>query len=172
MRVSQEIATEQLQLKLQPEANIKITGYCQHRPEYLPLEETASNTITLQNIRSSSPTDILVAVEIPSLTVEKKDELEKILTVELTAEEIKPISQTTSITYTTSYSKAQQTNAEVDRDRLAWLMNQSITDLLHCQDPHRTGELLTDLHINASKSGRMDIASQAQKQYQELEKSG
>ncbi len=109
-------------------------------------------------------------MDIPALSVEKNQEIEEILMVQLTGEDIATVSQTASIKYTISYSEAQQIDEQINQDRLGWIMNQCSTELLSTQDPHRTGELLIDYQVAATKSGNHHLASQAEGQYKQLEK--
>lgn len=168
----QSIATDELKLQLQPLNGATLQGFCQFRPEYLPLEETAPNQLTLSAIRANQPTDILVNIKVPAQGFGEAPTTKPFLNIELTGQNFTPIQAQTNLQYTNSYREAQQVNTEVNSDRLGWIMNQCSTDLTRTSDPNRTGELLVDLQIAATKSGHTAIAQQAAQQLTDLQKSG
>jgi len=168
----QSIATDELQLQLQPLNGATLQGFCQFRPEYLPLEETAPNQLTLKGIRAHQPTDILVNLNVPAQGFGEAPTRKPFLNIELTVPNLAPIPAQASLQYTNSYREAQQVNPEVNSDRLGWIMNQCSTDLTRTSDPHRTGELLVDLQVAATKSGQTAIAQQAAQQLADLQQSG
>jgi len=83
-----------------------------------------------------------------------------------------PMTAQAAIAHTQSYKAAQQVNRDVERDRLGWDININSSELPRVQDPNRTGELLTNIQVAASKSGRSDIMKQASQQLQTLQQSG
>jgi Ca-activated chloride channel family protein len=83
-----------------------------------------------------------------------------------------PIQAQAAIAHTQSYKAAQQVNRDVERDRLGWDININSSELPRSQDPNRTGELLSNIQVAASKSGRRDIMQQASQQLQTLQDSG
>jgi Ca-activated chloride channel family protein len=168
----QSIATDELKLQLQPLNGSTLQGFCQFRPEYLPLEETAPHQLTLSGIRANQPTDILVNLHVPTQGFGEAPTRKPFLNIELTVPNLAPIPAQTSLQYTNSYREAQQFNTEVNSDRLGWIMNQCSTDLTRTSDPHRTGEFLVDLQVAATKSGQTAIAQQAAQQLTDLQKSG
>jgi Ca-activated chloride channel family protein len=168
----QSIATDELKLQLQPLNGSTLQGFCQFRPEYLPLEETAPHQLTLSGIRANQPTDILVNLHGPTQGFGEAPTRKPFLNIELTVPNLAPIPAQTSLQYTNSYREAQQFNTEVNSDRLGWIMNQCSTDLTRTSDPHRTGEFLVDLQVAATKSGQTAIAQQAAQQLTDLQKSG
>ncbi len=169
----QTIITEEIQLQLQLLNGSIIQGFCQLRPEYLPLEETAKNQLTLSGIRADKPTDILLLISVlPALAFGQNLTNIPVITVTLNAKGMQPISETASIKYTNSYREAQEINEEVNKDRLFWIINQSSTELTRTQDPKKTGELLVEMQVAAMKSGQTAIANQTQKQLEELQKQG
>jgi|JFJP01.1.fsa_nt_gi FOG: FHA domain len=163
-------------LRLIPASGVKFTGYCRLRPEYLALEETDENELNLGIIRSDSPTDILIGLEIPSLDFGEPLGSRDMISVELTAAcgLETPISKTAAITYTTSYNEAQQVNQEVNLDRLYWeikLYNKELIDIGD-NDPKRTEKLLTNIQLTATEAGETDLAKQAEEQLEAWRQSG
>lgn len=168
----QTIITEEIQLQLQLLNGSIIKGFCQMRPEYLPLEETAANQLTLSGIRADQPTDILLLISVPPLAFGQNLTNIPVITVTLNANGMQTISETASIKYTNSYREAQEINEEVNKDRLFWIINQSSTELTRTQDPNKTGELLVEIQVAAMKSGQTAIANQTAQQLEELQKQG
>ena len=168
----QSIAIEEIRLQLKPCNGATIEGFCRLRPEYLPLEETAPNQLTLSAIRGNEPTDILISVNVPALTFSESPCTKTFLEVELVAPNLAPLQGETSIQYTHSYSEAQQINRQVNEDRLLWIINQCSSELPSSQDPQRTGQLLVDLQVAALKSGQDQIAASAAQQLADLNASG
>jgi Ca-activated chloride channel family protein len=118
----QSIATDELKLQLQPLNGATLQGFCQFRPEYLPLEETAPNQPTLSGIRANQPTDILVNLNVPAQGFGEAPTRKPVLNIELTAPNLAPIQAQSSLQYTNSYREAQQVNTEVNSDRLGWII--------------------------------------------------
>jgi Ca-activated chloride channel family protein len=168
----QSIVTDEVTLSFQPMAGAEVQGFCQFRPDYLPLEETAPNQLTLTGIRANQPTDVLLSVKIPSLPFGESPDLKTVLKLSLNGAGFTAISQEATIHYTNSFREAQTTNTEVNQDRLGWIMNQCSTELTRTQDLNRTGELLADLQVAATKSGNLAIAQQAAQQLQDLQAKG
>jgi Ca-activated chloride channel family protein len=77
-----------------------------------------------------------------------------------------------TIHYTNSFREAQTVENSVNLDRLGWIMNQCSTELTRTTDPNRTGELLVDLQVTATKAGNTAIAQQAAQQLQDLQANG
>jgi Ca-activated chloride channel family protein len=63
-----------------------------------------------------------------------------------------------ALQFTPSYREAPQINPEIDRDRLCWDINRYSTALTSIDDPMLTGELLSQIHVAAVKSGHITIA--------------
>ena len=168
----QSIVTDEVTLSFQPMAGAEVQGFCQFRPDYLPLEETAPNQLTLTGIRANQPTDVLLYVKIPSLPFGESPDLKIVLKLNLNGAGLSAISQEATIHYTNSFREAQTTNTEVNQDRLGWIMNQCSTELTRTQDLNSTGELLVDLRVAATKSGNLAIAQQAAQQLQNLQADG
>jgi Ca-activated chloride channel family protein len=168
----QSIVADEVTLSFQALAGAEVKGFCQFRPDYLPLEETAPNQLTLTGIRADQPTDVLLSVGIPSLSFGETPEPKTVLNITLEGAGLSTLSQDATIQYTNSFREAQTTNAEVNQDRLGWMMNQSSTELTRTNDPNRTGELLVDLQVTATQAGNMAIAQQAAQQLQNLQADG
>ena len=157
---------------------VKPTGYCRLSSEYLPLEETNKNELNLGIIRSDPPTDILIRLDIPPLTLGFRESLgsRDMISVELITAcgQETPISQTAAITYTNSFREAQIVNTEVDRDRLYWDINLYVKEVndIGDDDPNRTAELLTNIQLTATQAGATDIANQAAQMSEDLRNSG
>lgn len=172
LAASQAIAIEAVQLRLQPLNGATLEGFCQFRPEYLPLEETVQNQVTLTNLRTDSPTDVLVQLSVPALEFGQSLGSRETLALQLSGSGFSPLSAKVSITDTNSYSTAQQVHEEVDRDRLMWEINLDSTELTRTTDPNRTGELLVNLQVNGIKSGNPHIAEKAAQQLNKLKETG
>ena len=168
----QSIVTEEVTLAWQTETGFNVQGFCQFRPDYLPLEETAPNQLTVTGIRAQQPTDILLSVHIPSLPFGESPGVKTALTLTLAGANVPSLSETVTIQYTNSFREAQTTHTEVNQDRLGWMMNQCSTELTRTNDPNRTGELLVDLQVTATKAGKTAIAQQAAQQLQNLQADG
>lgn len=168
----QSIVADEITLSFQPLAGAEVQGFCQFRPDYLPLEETAPQELTLTGIRAHQPTDVLLSVRIPSLPFGESPNEKAVLQLTLNGAGLTTISQDVTIHYTNSFREAQTTKHEVNQDRLGWIMNQCSTELTRTQDPNRTGELLVDLQVAATKSGNVAIAQQAAQQLQDLQANG
>jgi Ca-activated chloride channel family protein len=168
----QAIAIDEVQLILTPLAGAAVEGFCRYRPEYLPLEETAPNELILTALSATDPTDVLIQVNVPPLGFNDGTPSKPVLNLQLQAPGIDPIRASAALEYTNSYSRAQSVNREVERDRLGWEINLNSTELPRSQDPNRTGELLANMQVAATKSGRTDIARQTAEQLEDLQRSG
>lgn len=168
----QAIAADAVKLKLEPATGVQIKGFCRFRPEYLPLEETAPNELTLGLLQADTPTDILIEVEIPALGFGDSAHSREVLNVQLMAPGTAPIIGQASIQYTNSFRESQQVDETVNSDRLFWEINLYTTELTRTNDPKRTGELLTNIQVAAMKSGEATIANQAAQQLETLQQSG
>jgi Ca-activated chloride channel family protein len=180
LNACQSIVADEVTLSFQSLAGAQVQGFCQFRPDYLPLEETAPNQLTLTGIRAHQPTDILLSVRIPPLPFGESPNPKTVLKLSLEGADLAAISQRSAtrcaqdvtIHYTNSFREAQTTNPEVNQDRLGWMMNQCSTELTRTNDPNRTGELLVDLQVTATKAGHTAIAQQAAQQLQNLQADG
>lgn len=169
----QTIIAEAVNFQFQPASGVTLQGFCQISPEYRPLEQTAPNQIVVSNVRGGDvPTDVLVAVTVPPLKAGQKLARQNVLQVNLSAAGMNEIDEFLSINHTQSYREAQEIDSGVNQDRLYWIINQCSTELTRSQDPQKTGELLLDLQVAATKSGQSDIAQQANQQLLELEQNG
>lgn len=168
----QAIAVERAMLILKPASGVTLQGFCYFRPEYLPLEETAPGEVPLGALRTNCPTDILISLAVPPANFGDSLDRKEVLQVHFDSRIAPPVTETASIQYTQSYREAQQINEEVNRDRLGWEINLYSTELTRTNDPHRTGELLTNLQVAAVKSGQDNIAQQASQQLDDLKKTG
>jgi Ca-activated chloride channel family protein len=168
----QSIVADEVTLSFQPLAGAEVQGFCQFRPDYLPLEETVPNQLTLTGIRANQPTDVLLSVRIPALPFGESPDVKTVLKVTLAGPGLSPIAKEMTIHYTNSFREAQTIDNSVNLDRLGWIMNQCSTELTRTTDPNRTGELLVDLQVNATKAGNTAIAQQAAQQLQDLQANG
>ena len=173
----QAIATESAKLRLIPATDVILTGFCRFRPEYLPLEETVKNELSLGAIRTDSPTDVLIELVTPpsGLGFREPAGNRDVISLELTASGLTtPIVATGAINYTTSYTEIQKMNKEVDQDRNCWGINLNAKEIIDIGDTNskRTGELLVDTQVIATKAGQLDIAKDAAQQLDDLKKDG
>lgn len=178
LKADQEIAIVDAKLRLTLLATgVKPTGYCRLHPEYLPLEETSKNELSLGTLRRDCPTDILIGLDIPPIITSFAEPPgnRDMISVELTACGLEtPISQTAAITYTTSYNEAQRVNEEVNRDRLYWEISLYSKEVIDIGDsnPKRTAELITEIQVKAIQAGETDMANKRAQQSEELQKTG
>ncbi len=171
----QAIATESAKLRLIPATDVIPTGFCRFRPEYLPLEETVKNELSLGAIRTDSPTDVLIELAIPPSGFGEPAGSRNVISLELTASGLtSPITATGALNYTISRPEIQKTNREVDQDRNCWGINLNNKEMIDLgdTDSKRTGELLVDTQVRATKIGQLDIANDAAQQLDDLKKSG
>jgi Ca-activated chloride channel family protein len=171
-RRCQAIAVEDLLLTLTPLNHASVESFCRYRPDYLPLEETAPNQLVLSAVSAREPTDVLIEVRVPPLGFNDSLADQDVLRLEVQGPGMTPIQAQAAIAHTQSYKAAQQVNRDVERDRLGWDININSSELPRSQDPNRTGELLSNIQVAASKSGRRDIMQQASQQLQTLQDSG
>lgn len=176
LKADQEIAIVDVKLRLTLSTGVKPTGYCRLRPEYLPLEKTGENELSLGTLRRDCPTDILIGLDIPPIAIGFGETPSRdMISVELTACGLQtPIAKTAAITYTSSYSEAQKVNTEVNRDRRYWDINLYSKEVIDIENsnPKRTAELLTNIQVEAIKAGETDMANQAAQQLDDLKKTG
>ncbi|MCY7382492.1 MAG: VWA domain-containing protein [Microcoleus sp. CAN_BIN18] len=171
----QAIATESAKLRLIPATDVIPTGFCRFRPEYLPLEETVKNELSLGAIRTDSPTDVLIELDTPPSGFGEPAGSRNVISLELTASGLtSPITATGAINYTNSYTEVQKINTELDQDRLCWQINLNSKETIDIGDtnPKRTGDLLVNIQVAATKAGKADIANQAAQQLEDLKKDG
>jgi Ca-activated chloride channel family protein len=171
----QAIATESAKLRLIPATDVIPTGFCRFRPEYLPLEETVKNELSLGAIRTDSPTDVLIELAIPPSGFGEPAGSRNVISLEVTPSGLtSPITATGAINYTTSYTEVQKINTEVNQDRLCWGINLDTKEGVDIGDtnPKRTGDLLVNIQVAATKAGKIDMANQAAQQLDDLNKSG
>ena len=169
----QAFVMDTLTLQLQAGEGVQVKGFCQYRPQFLPLEETKPLEVALRGIQGNRPTDILIEVDVSALGIGQQPDQQPILGLTLHGEGLGSGLQTqATLRCTNSYTEAQQQTKEVNDDRLGWLMNRYTVDMAKTQDPNRTGELLLDYQVAAMKSGRTDLAHQAAQQYTHLQASG
>jgi len=173
LAASQSLILDQLTLKLEAAAGVNVRGFCQYRPQFLPLEETKPLEIALRGIRGNGPTDILIEVQVGALPLGQQPSQQPILSLDLQGQGLgSGLQHYATLHCTSSYSEAQQQNNEVNQDRLGWLMNRYTVDMARSQDPNRTGELLLNYQVAAMKSGQADLANQAAQQLADLQANG
>jgi len=162
-----------------------ITSACRFRPEYLPLEpvENANGFhIELGAIRSDIDTDILLNVDVPAPMGSSWSGAAGILSVKLTGSQALSAAPAAEaqLTNTLSYSEAQRQNAEVEKDRLNWDVNQYSDALLKVQEQvtpdtakvRKTGQLLAGMEQSARRAGNDILANEVSVQVTELRKTG
>lgn len=169
----QSFVLESLTLRLEPAPGVEVRGFCQYRPQFLPLEEIRPLTLALRGIQGNSSTDILIEVQISALALGQQPDQQQILSLTLQNRDSRlNLQAQATIHCTNSYTEAQQQNNDVNQDRLGWLMNRYTADMARTQDPNRTGELLLDYQVAAMKSGQTNLANQAAQQLADLQASG
>jgi len=169
----QAMATENTVIQLIPSNGVIIKGFCRYRPEYLPLEETAKNQLTIGAIAANTPTDLLIELEIPLGGFDEPTGNKDVISVELTAKGMtNPVRAKAAINYTTSPTEAQKDNKEIKNDYCCWMINLNNNELSRTDDANRQKELLEENRYNAEKAGKIDIVNQIDQQLDDLEKSG
>ncbi len=172
LQTAQMIAVEDAILQVDLAAGVHLKSCCQFRPEYLPLTQTDPQKIHLRNLQANTPTDVLLALEVPVLNPNQLPGTYIIAQIQLQTLEFAPVTAQVSLKFTPSYQEAQQINLEVDRDRLCWDINRFSTELTAVDDPLQTCELLSQIQASALKSGQISIAEQATQQLDQLYKTG
>ncbi|HZT41511.1 MAG TPA: vWA domain-containing protein [Chthonomonadaceae bacterium] len=177
LTTAQTLATDDLRLLLRPLLpGVTIKACCRLRPEHLPLDAPLPGEAPVLQagaVQADVPTDLLVAVTLPPPDFGEPLGPREVLSVEVAGDETAASAASrAAITATTSYTEAQQVNAEVDRDRLQWEMNVYSQALHHTRDPRKTAQLLADIQYAASKTGQESVAQMAAQQLQDLKKTG
>ncbi len=168
----QAIAFTDVTLKIELAGGVKLKNCCQFRPDYLPVLETNPQEIHLRNLRSDTANDVLLALEVPGLNASQIAGSYAIAQVQLQTLESAPVASLAALQFTPSYREAQQINPEIDRDRLCWDINRYSTALTSIDDSMLTGELLSQIHAAAVKSGQTAIADEVSQQLDILHKTG
>ncbi|NEU74310.1 VWA domain-containing protein [Hassallia byssoidea VB512170] len=171
LQALQTIAVEDVTIKLDLAAFVKLKSCCQFRPDYLPLAETATGEIFLRNLRADISTDVLLALEVSAQKPGQLSGSYTIAQIQLQTSEFS-LTASAALQFTSSYREAQQINLEVDRDRLVWDINRFSTELAYVNDPLQTGELLSHIQAAALKSGQIAIAAEVTQQLDDLYKTG
>jgi|GEM_PF-536293 Ca-activated chloride channel family protein len=166
-------------------AGSSITSACRFRPEYLPLEPVENEKgfhVELGPIRSDVHTDILLNVEVPAPPDDSWSGAADIFSVKLMGSQALssvPAAQA-CLTNTVSYSEAQRQNADVEKDRLNWDVNQYSDALVKVRQQiapdtakmRKTGQLLAGMEQSARRAGNDDLANEVSAQVTELRKTG
>ncbi|MBW4628299.1 MAG: VWA domain-containing protein [Brasilonema octagenarum HA4186-MV1] len=171
LQAVQTIAVEDVTIKLDLAAFVRLKSLCQFRPDYLPLAETATGEILLRNLRADTSTDVLLALEVSAQNPGQLSGTYTIAKIQLQTSEFS-LTAGAALQFTSSYREAQQINLEVDRDRLVWDINRFSTELAYVNDPLQTGELLSHIQAAALKSGQIAIAAEVTQQLDNLYKTG
>ncbi|WP_066382419.1 vWA domain-containing protein [Anabaena sp. CA = ATCC 33047] len=174
LTVSQAIAIDDAKLELIPKIkDLNIKAFCRFSPDYLPLEETAKGILTIGSIRTDTPTDVLVKVEIPRLSPGKSPGEQEVMQVQLTASALNnPITETATILYTPEYDKSEQINSDVEASRALWEIRENLVILQRETNPNRTRQLLKTIEIEAVDHGLDDLKDQIDQLKDDLEKMG
>ncbi len=172
LQAVQMVAVEDVILQLNLAAGVKLKSCCQFRPDYLPLNDTATGEIRLPNLRADTSTDVLLALEVSALNPSQLSGTYTIAQIQLQTLDFPPLLTGAALQFTPSYREAQQINLEVDRDRLVWDINRFSTELASVDDPLQTGDLLSQIQAAALKSGHPGIAAEATQQLDYLYQTG
>lgn len=182
----QKVAVETAILKVNLVPGVILKNCCQFRPDYLPLVQTAPQTIPLSKLQVDTPTDILLALEVSALNASQipgnyavgeiqLEVLDMSATGDISVTGETPVLRAIApveLQFTPSYREAQKINPSADSDRLIWDINRFSTELAHTDDPLQTGELLGQIQAAAVKSRQMAIAEDAAEQFDNLKKTG
>lgn len=174
LTVSQAIAIDDAKLELIPQLNdVNVKAFCRFSPDYLPLEETAKGILTIGSIRTDTPTDVLVKVEIPRLSPGKPSGEQEVLQIQLTASALDNlVKETATILYTPEYDKSQQVNSDVEASRAWWEIRENFVTLQRETNPNRSRQLLKKIEIEALDNGLDDLKDQIDQLKDDLEKMG
>lgn len=174
LTVSQAIAIDDAKLELISKIkDLNIKAFCRFSPDYLPLEETAKGILTIGSIRTDTPTDVLVKVEIPRLSPGKSPGEQEVMQVQLTASALdNPVTETATILYTPEYDKSEQINSDVEASRALWEIRENLVILQRETNPNRTRQLLKTIEIEAVDHGLDDLKEQIDQLKDDLEKMG
>jgi len=172
LTASQAIAIDDAQIQLTPKSEITLKGFCRFRPDYLPLEETAKGKLNIGVIRTDTPTDVLVKVEIPRLGVGDALGSRDLLQVDLTGSDLPRVIGKAAIIYTKSATEAEQVNSEVETNRNIWEIKENTNSLIRETDPRRTRQLLDALEIATVQNGLTELVEQFSQLKNDLEKTG
>ena len=174
LTVSQAIAIDDAKLELIPQLNdVNVKAFCRFSPDYLPLEETAKGILTIGAIRTDTPTDVLVKLEIPRLSPGKPSGEQEVLQVQLTASALEnPVKETATILYTREFDKSQQVNSDVEASRALWEIRENLVVLQRETNPNRTRQLLKTIELEAVDNGLDDLKEQIDQLKDDLEKMG
>ncbi|MDH6097558.1 VWA domain-containing protein [Anabaenopsis sp. FSS-46] len=174
LTVSQAIAIDDAKLELITKIkDLNIKAFCRFSPDYLPLEETAKGILTIGSIRTDTPTDVLVKVEIPRLSPGKSPGEQEVMQVQLMASALdNPVTETATILYTPEYDKSEQINSDVEASRALWEIRENLVILQRETNPNRTRQLLKTIEIEAVDHGLDDLKEQIDKLKDDLEKMG
>jgi Ca-activated chloride channel family protein len=174
LTVSQAIAIDDAKLELITKIkDLNIKAFCRFSPDYLPLEETAKGILTIGSIRTDTPTDVLVKVEIPRLSPGKSPGEQEVMQVQLTASALdNPVTETATILYTPEYDKSEQINSDVEASRALWEIRENLVILQRETNPNRTRQLLKTIEIEAVDHGLDDLKEQIDQLKDDLEKMG
>ncbi len=172
LQKAHQITIDHATIKLNLAAGVQLKSCCQFRPDYLPLTPNDPQNIHLRNLQTHTPTDILLALEVPILNPSQLPGTYIIAQIQLQTLEFSPVLAQVWLKFTPSYREAQQINSEIDRDRLCWDINRFSTQLTTANDPLQTCELLSQIQASALKTGQIAIASQATQQLDGFYKTG
>ena len=174
LTVSQAFAIDDAKLEFIPQLHdVHVKAFCRFSPDYLPLEETAKGILTIGAIRTDTPTDVLVKLEIPRLSPGKPSGEQEVLQVQLTASELEnPVKEAAVILYTPEYDKSQQVNSDVEASRALWEIRQNLVILQRETNPNRTRQLLKTIELEAVDNGLDDLRGQIERLKDDLEKMG
>lgn len=171
----QAIGIDEAKLIFHLKPGVKARGFCCLRPDYLPLEETSPQELTLNFLRVNTPTDILIHLEAPEASFGESLGLKEIIDLQLVAGGLSnPLQAIASLNYSNSYQETQKADLEVEQDRQMWEMNIYSKEVIDLEgsNPRRTVILLENIQVMATKVGNSDLANQAGQQIEDLEKTG
>jgi hypothetical protein len=118
--------------------------------------------VQLGVLRADQPTDFLVAVSLPAAGFGGELGSRAVLGVRLESGAYSTETEA-AIEYTNTFSRVQQVNREVDRDRILWELNTYAADLAKSNNGTVTVRLLENISATARQLGKDDIAKQADK---------
>ncbi|MDF5720358.1 MAG: VWA domain-containing protein [Rhizonema sp. PD37] len=102
LQAVQMVAVDDVILQLNLAAGVKLKSCCQFRPDYLPLNETATGEIHLPNLRADTSTDVLLALEVSALNPSQLSGTYVIAQVQLQTLDFPPL-QSAVLQFTPSY---------------------------------------------------------------------
>lgn len=137
----------------------QLRAICRIRPEYTPMD--MGSRVKVGVLRADQPTDFLVAVGLPAAGFGGELGSRHVLIVRLESGAFSTEKEA-AVEYTNAFSRVQQINREVDRDRILWELNTFTADLAKSENGDKTVRLLQEIVSTARTLGKEEIVKAAE----------